>query len=392
MDQQEQKTTFSLYDLMQHLRRVVSFNMRETLWVQAELAEVRLNRGYVYLSIIDRDDFRLRAKSPAIIRPRDLHKIKQRIGDPLWSILKVGQQVLLEVQAVFSELYGMNLEVKAVDVSYTIGQLELQRMKTLKQLEQEQFTDLNRQLALPLVPQRIAIISSKEAAGLRDFLEQLHNNPQHYHFETELFQAAVQGAQLSKEIISQIQQIETQQADFDAIVLVRGGGARLDLMGFDDFELCKAIALCELPVITGIGHDVDETLADLVAHTALKTPTAVADYLVQRVLQFEAALQRSTLDLQALVQQRLQQEQLRLQQYEQRLSSGLQARLKLEARELEIIEQKLKLLSPQATLARGFALLSRLDGQIVQSVQELQAGDELILELKDGQIKVVVRE
>lgn len=391
-DQDDKIQHFSLYELNQHLRRVLSFNMRETIWVECELADVNFNRGMVYLSMVERDDFQLRAKSRGIIRPRDLDKIKKKIGDPLWSILQIGQQVLLEVQPEFSELYGMSLQVKGLEAAYTIGQMELQRMATLKKLEAEQFTQLNRQLQLPLVPQRIAIISSKEAAGLRDFLEQLHNNPHHYAFKTELFQAAVQGVNVSREIVEQIATIEAHQQNFDAIVMVRGGGARLDLMGFDDFEVCKAVALCELPVITGIGHEVDETLADLVAHTALKTPTAVADYLVQRILQFEASLQRATLDLQQLVRRRLQNERMRMDQMEQRLRSGLQARFRQESRELQMLEQKLELLLPQKTLERGFAIVSNEKGELIRSIDQVKAGESLFLQLEDGVLKVSVEE
>jgi len=296
------------------------------------------------------------------------------------------------VNVEFSELYGLSLVVQDLDTAFTIGQQELQRMTTLKRLEEEQFVDLNRQLELPVVPQRIAVISSKEAAGLQDFLEQLHNNPHHYAFQTELFQAAVQGVNVAKEVIQQIETIEAQQDHYDCIVIVRGGGARLDLMGFDDFEVCKAVATCELPVLTGIGHDVDETLVDFVAHTAMKTPTAVAEFLIQQILNFEMRVNRAAVDLQQVLQRRLQQEALQLDNMEQRMGYANKILFQEAFRSLDTMEQKLELLLPEKTLSRGFALISDLQGMPIKSINAIEAGQVLYVQLNDGVIKVVVNE
>lgn len=384
--------SFSLLELNQHLKRVVAFNMRTPLWLRCEISSANYNRGFVYMQLVDRDDYSLRAKASAVLRPRELEKIKKRIGDALWTILQAGQQVLMQVGVEFSELYGLSLVVNDLDTAFTIGQQELQRMTTLKRLEEEQFLELNHQLDLPLVPQRIAVISSKDAAGLQDFLQQLHNNPHHYAFQTELFQAAVQGVNVAKEVIQQIETIEAQQAYFDCIVIVRGGGARLDLMGFDDFEVCKAVAACELPVLTGIGHDVDETLVDLVAHTAMKTPTAVAEFLIQQILNFEMSINRAAIDLQQVLQRRLQNELLQLDKLQQRLEYTNKIRFQEALRTLDSLEQKLDLLLPEKTLARGFALLSDTSGKPINSIHQVATGQTLYVQLKDGVLKVVVND
>ncbi len=386
------KDSFSLFELNQHLRRVITFNMRESLWVRCEISDMNHNRGFVYLSLVDRDNQRLRAKSGAMIRPKDLENIKKNVGDAVWSILQAGQQVLLLVSVEYTELYGITLVVKEIEAAFTIGQQELQRLATLKRLQEEQFLDLNRQLDLPSVPQRIAVISSKEAAGLQDFLQHLHNNPHHFAFKTELFQAAVQGVNVSKEIVQQIESIESQADNFDCIVIVRGGGARLDLMGFDDFEVCKAIATCELPVLTGIGHDVDETLADLVSHSSMKTPTAVADFLVQSVLNFEVLLNRSAIDLQQVLQRRMRNEAVRLDNLQNRLSYANKTYFQFEQRNLDILENKLDLILPDRTLQRGFALLYDEDGLPVKSVNQLRAGQVLTVRLQDGEFVVRIEE
>ena len=155
------KQSFSLYELNQHLRRVISFNMNEPLWFRCEISDLNLNRGFVYLSLVDRDEQKIRAKSNGMIRPRDLEQIKKTLGDAVWSILKAGQQVMLQVFVEYTELYGITLSVKDIETSFSIGQLELQRMQTYKRLKDEQFIDLNRQLDLSPAPQRIAVISSK---------------------------------------------------------------------------------------------------------------------------------------------------------------------------------------------------------------------------------------
>lgn len=384
------KQSFSLYELNQHLRRVISFNMNEPLWIRCEISDLNLNRGFVYLSLVDRDEQKIRAKSNGMIRPRDLEQIKKNLGDAVWSILKAGQQVMLQVFVEYTELYGITLSVRDIETSFSIGQLELQRMQTYKRLQDEQFFDLNRQLELSPAPQRIAVISSKEAAGLQDFLQHLHNNPHRFAFKTELFQAAMQGVNLSNEVVMQIESIEAQANNFDCIVIVRGGGAKLDLMGFDDFEVCKAIATCELPILTGIGHDIDETLSDLVAHSSMKTPTAVADFLVQSLLNFESELNRTAIELQQIVQKRLMNDTLKLDNLLNRLNFAVSSALRLEQSNLDILENKLNMLLPENTLNRGFAMIYNEMGIPLRSVSEITENQLLILKLSDGEIVVRV--
>lgn len=259
MSEETNKTAFSLFELNEHLKRVVAFNMRETLWINCEIADVGRSKGNVYISLVERNDFKISARAEAVLWGRSLDKITKKVGDSLWSILQVGRQVLLCVQVEFHEYFGMKLSIKDIDPTVTIGQLELKRLQTHKKLEAEQFTELNRQVPTNLVWQRIAVISSSTAAGLQDFLQQIKTNPHQYHFQYELFDAVVQGVNVPRDVIKQIEKIEARKEDFDCIVIVRGGGARLDLMGFDDYDLCVALATCELPVLTGIGHDIDET-------------------------------------------------------------------------------------------------------------------------------------
>jgi exodeoxyribonuclease VII large subunit len=261
----------------------------------------------------------------------------------------------------------------------------LNRLNVLKQLEKEQFTRLNAQVPTTKVWQRIALISSSEAAGLQDFVQQLSSNNHGYHFVYELFNARVQGLHATTEIREQIAIIELRKQEFDCVVIVRGGGARLDLMGFDDYDLCVAIATCELPVLTGIGHDIDETLADKVAFYSLKTPTAAADYLVHRMYCYEVELMEKIEGIKQLIRQRIAAENNQLTLCKSHLTHQLQTRFKMAHQQLINLKEKMNLLDPSATLNRGFTLLTNEQGQLIQSVKDLAPNFSYRLHFKDGE-------
>lgn len=388
MPKEINQPTFSLFELNEHLKRVVAFNMRETIWINCEIADVGTSKGNVYISLVERDDFKISARAEGVIWGRSLEKITRKIGDSLWSILQVGRQVLLCVQVEFHEYFGMKLSIKDIDPTVTIGQLELKRLQTQKKLEAEQFTELNMQVPTNLVWQRIAIISSSTAAGLQDFLQQIKTNPHQYKFQYELFEAVVQGVNVPQEVMLQIDKIEARKDEFDCVVIVRGGGARLDLMGFDDYDLCVALATCELPIITGIGHDIDETLADLVAYQTLKTPTAVADYLIHRMLNFESTIVQSALDIKHLAIQKIQQASNRVDLLEAKLKQVAAQQLKAGHQELDAIEEKLRLLNPQTILERGFSMITDEEGRLIKSINKLEKEKIYYLHLKDGKVPI----
>lgn len=390
MPEETDRPTFSLFELNEHLKRVVAFNMRETLWINCEIADVGTSKGNVYISLVERNDFKISARAEGVIWGRSLDKITKKIGDSLWSILQVGRQVLLCVQVEFHEYFGMKLSIKDIDPTVTIGQLELKRLQTHKKLEAEQFTELNIQVPTNLVWQRIAVISSRTAAGLQDFLQQIKTNPHQYKFQYELFEAVVQGVNVPRDVMQQIEKIEARKDDFDCIVIVRGGGARLDLMGFDDYDLCVALATCELPILTGIGHDIDETLADLVAYKTLKTPTAVADYLIHRMLDFESALVQSALDIKALSIQKIRQAYSKIDLLEAQLKQSVVQQLKSAHQNLDTIEEKLRLLNPRTILARGFSIVTNEAGVLMQRVDDLEKGVNYYLHLKDGKVVITL--
>lgn len=383
-------TAFSLFELNEHLKRVVSFNMRDTIWINCEIADVGRSKGNVYISLVERSDFKITARAEGVIWGRVLEKINHKIGDSLWSILQVGRQVLLCVQVEFHEYFGMKLSIKDIDPTVTIGQLELKRLQTQKKLEAEQFTNLNRQLPVGLVWQRIAVISSSTAAGLQDFLQQINTNPHQYKFHYELFEAVVQGVNVPTEVMQQIEKIEARKDEFDCIVVVRGGGARLDLMGFDDYDLCVALATCELPVLTGIGHDIDETLADLVSYKMLKTPTAVADFLINRILTFESTIMQYVLEIKQAVLRKVNQEILKIDLLEERLKTTVAQKLKTADLYLDRIEERLSLLTPDTIFKRGFSAVTNEKGALIKSIKNLKKGERYQLHLVDGDVTIII--
>ena len=402
--------TYTLHQLNEFIRRILALNLPDALWLRCEIAQVSESRGHYFLSLVEKSEEtdEIIAQSEAVLWQGRFRRLRQRIGRELPELLQDGREVRLLVRVDFNERYGLKLVIEDIDPAYTLGQLEMVRLQTLKKLREQGLLTRNAENPLPPVPQRIALLSSETAAGLQDFQRQLTHNPYRYQFADQLFPVAVQGKQVETEVIQQLGRIKRRRASFDCIVLIRGGGSRLDLSAFDSFELCRAIAECPLPVLTGIGHDVDETLADQVAHTALKTPTAAADFLIDRCLAFESRLLEMAQQLTWITRERLQNQALRLQKLEQdhrfqthrllteqqrtldfienEIPHLLRYRLRDSRAELDRLGEAVHLLSPSAILRRGFTLTLH-NGRPVQSASELQPGDRLLTRFKDGVVE-----
>ena len=273
----------SLYELNGLIKRSIRSCMPDTYWVQAELSDVRSNySGHCYLEFVQKDvaGNNLIAKARGTIWSNIYKMLKpyfeQETGQPFVS----GIKVLVQVSVEFHELYGYSLTVLDIDPTYTVGDMARKRREILRQLEEEGVIDLNKELEMPMLPQRIAVISSATAAGYGDFCNQLQNNPRGYGFHTELFPAIMQGERVEESVLSALDAINNRIDEFDAVVIIRGGGATSDLTGFDTYLLAASCAQFPLPIITGIGHERDDTVLDRVAHTRVKTPTAAAEYLI----------------------------------------------------------------------------------------------------------------
>ena len=376
---------YTLYELNEYLRRVVSLNFPEPVWVQCELFQVNNSRGHFYIQLVQKDgeEDQILARADAVLWARQYQLLRRDQGPILDEILQAGMEVLIQVRVSFDERYGLQYHIVQVDPAFSLGKLEIQRQESIRQLRAAGLLEKNATLPLPTVIQRVAILSSPEAAGLKDFIDQLHQNPYGYHYHTRVFAAAVQGQLVESEMLKRIREVERQKERFDCIVIIRGGGSRLDLAAFDQLPLCKEVANCLLPVFTGIGHETDETVLDLVAHTALKTPTAVAEYLIDHNAAFESRLIQTGNRVGQLAQTTLYAHNQRLSTLHEQLRHFVRLQLEREAQRLEYLARQCALLDPQQALQRGYAYITK-DGKSIGSIDQIKPGDQVRIHLKDG--------
>ncbi|MEM7106301.1 MAG: exodeoxyribonuclease VII large subunit [Bacteroidota bacterium] len=382
--------SYTLLELNEYLKRVLALNVRDAVWVKCEITQANITRGHFYLELVEKRGEEIVAKSKAIIWAREAVKLNKKLKGILSQLLQPGIQVMLQVKVNFHEVFGLKFIVTDIDPAFTLGELELKKRAVVSKLKEQGLLRKNSMLPFPLVPQRLAVLSSERAAGWHDFLAHLQNNPYDYVFDITLFSASVQGELAVKELVKQLSQIESQKDEFDIVVIIRGGGARLDLVAFDDEHLCTGIANSSLPVLTGIGHEVDETIADLVAFRALKTPTAVAGFLIDMMIRFESELNRIVQLLQIAAQGRLKTEQQRLENLDRNLKLAAKQLVKQQSMTLSALEKSLHLLDPKTILNKGYSLTTK-DNKIITKSQDLKSGEELTTILKDGEVKSIVK-
>ena len=402
--------SYTLYDLNEYIRQVMHLNFPDTLWVKAEVAQIKESRGQYYLTLIQKseDSEKTIAQIDAMIWGQTYWLLRKRLKNTLSELLQEGLELLLNVRIDFNERYGLKLIIEDVDPTYTIGKLEIKRQQILEDLLKANLLNKNNQLDLPPVVQRLAVLSSNTAAGLQDYLAQLKNNAYGYSFRNILFPIAVQGINVEKELLAQLKKIASRKGEFDAVVIIRGGGSKIDLGGFDSFDLGKAVAKFPLPVIIGIGHEIDKTILDRVAHTSLKTPTAVAEFLIRKALHFESWLLENKAYLQNTATMQLQEEAATLQQIKRLLVLATQAQikeekfalnqvikhlpivvkhhLKFEQTKLTQLNKICELLAPTAIMKRGYTQ-TFTNGKMLVSAKNIKEGTILETQFIDGPIK-----
>ncbi len=308
-----------LADLLGRVRQALQQQLADSYWVVAEVAELTLPRfagAHCYFTLTEQTtDGRgtpVKAQARATLWSQRYQQLAPAFERHTGQPLRPGLKLLLRVQVRFHEQYGLSLDVVAIDPSYTVGELVLLRLKTLRLLEEKGLLERQKRLLLPLAPQRLAVISSATAAGFQDFVQQLDEAP--YDFALTLFPAAMQGDEAPASLRAALAAVRARRGQFDAVVIIRGGGSRTDLLAFDEYGLAAAVGAFPLPVLTGIGHERDEAVVDLTAHRALKTPTAVAAFLVERLARLEATLLGLGEQVGALARRQLGQRHARLDQ------------------------------------------------------------------------------
>lgn len=410
-----EEQALSLYELNGLVKRTIRDRMSETYWVQAELSDVRSNySGHCYLEFIQKDASgnNLIAKARGTIWSNIYKMLKPYFEQETGQAFASGIKVLVRVSVDFHELYGYSLTVLDIDPTYTVGDMERKRREILRQLEEEGVINLNKELEMPVLPQRIAVISSATAAGYGDFCNQLSNNPRGYGFYTELFPAIMQGERVEESIIAALDAIYARLEAFDVVVIIRGGGATSDLSGFDTYELAANCAQFPLPIITGIGHERDDTVIDLIAHTRVKTPTAAAAFLVACMDQVADRLDNLSFRLQQGVRNRLLWEHRRIEGLKQRIPSAVYKRisdgkygllaanrdlqmatrqfLSMKKHRLELLQQRLNDALPEKQLARGYSITLK-NGKAVKDASALKEGDTLVTLLYKGKVESVIK-
>jgi exodeoxyribonuclease VII large subunit len=406
--------SITLFDLNEYLRRVVALNFPELIWVHCEVAQSSTSRGHLYLELIQKDSLtdEIIAQSSAVVWERSLRKLYQKHGRTVLDILSEGTEAHLQVRVSFHERYGLSLHIEEVDTAYTLGKLALQRRKTLENLAKDGLLDLQKKKNLAPVLQKIAVLSSETSAGWADFKTHLEQNNYGYHFDLELYPVSVQGNFAAAEMIKQLKQISPPQPspkereNYDAVIIVRGGGSKTDLMAFDDAALCRAIAQMPLPVIVGIGHEIDETVLDAVAHLSLKTPTAVADFLIDHNARFESNILHHVQQIQYFSQQKSNYNTLLINDLGQKINYLSQAVLRQKAQTLASLEMQIRLhtqrilqeqkqalafaerlienSNPERILQRGFTITLQ-EGKIISSKYDLDLSKKITTRFKDGE-------
>ncbi|WP_028912769.1 exodeoxyribonuclease VII large subunit [Prevotella sp. MA2016] len=403
---------YSLLELNRLVREAIEDSLPMEYWVEAELSECRESRGHCYMELIQKDEQSATpiAKASAKCWANKWLTIRPYFERTTGQNLHAGMKVLLQVYPQFHEAYGFSWIVSDIDPTYTLGDMARKRQEIINTLKAEGVFDLQKELKFPMFCQRIAVISSETAAGYGDFCNQLADNPYGFKFETQLFPAIMQGEGVEESIINALEHIYNGQY-FDCVVIIRGGGGTADLSGFDTLALAENVANFPIPIITGIGHDRDESVLDMVSHTRVKTPTAAASLLIdhlksvldalndaQNRITYSTQQKLSTLNTQlstlsetiprlfSLVRTR---QEAKLESFYTRIPMLLERRLTSENHRLQLIGEQLKGFDPTLLLARGYSITLH-NGKTVRDPQQLQPGDEIETRLEKGIIKSII--
>ena len=405
---------YTLRQLNLMVKDAIEMQLPDEYWVEAELAECRERGGHCYLELIEKeaDSNTPVAKASAKCWRQTWQMVQPYFERTTGQALHAGMKVLLKVYAQFHEAYGFSWIVSDIDPTYTLGDMARKRQEIIRKLKEAGIFDLQRELCIPLFAQRIAVISAEGAAGYGDFCRQLEDNEYGFRFEVTLFPAIMQGEQVETSVVAALNSIYHHVRDFDVVVIIRGGGSTSDLSGFDTLELAENVAQFPIPIITGIGHDRDESILDMVANTRVKTPTAAAALLIDNLLQGltrinnaqqritmaisqKFATQKARLDslqtlLPVLVQRFLSNARHRIELLENRLPAATERIITNQKHKLSQIELMLQSYDPQVLLRRGYSI-TLLNGRAVRDPQQLKTGDIIETRVEKGIIKSTVQ-
>lgn len=410
----QQDKAMTLLELNGMVRTTLERGMRDEYWVEAELAEARETRGHCYMELVQKDSLSNTpvAKASAKCWKQTWMLIQPYFERATGQPLRAGMKVLLRVYPNFHEAYGFSWIVTDIDPTFTIGDLARRRLEIIAALKAQGIFDMNRQLELPMFAQRIAVISSQTAAGYGDFCNQLNDNPYGFRFHATLFPAVMQGEGVEQSVIAALERIYEEVDNYDCVVIIRGGGATSDMSGFDTLALAENVAQFPLPVITGIGHDRDESVLDMVACIRVKTPTAAAAYLVSHLLKVSDMIDNMNERMVRCATMRIEMQKMRLARLSERLPAvfslvkvkreahldALNSRLITSVRQffdrqahrLDMLGQRAAALDPKLLLSRGYSITIH-NGKAVRDKDTLKPGDEIETIFEKGTVKSIVK-
>ncbi|MDD4991049.1 MAG: exodeoxyribonuclease VII large subunit [Paludibacter sp.] len=400
--------SITLSELTSRIQETIRMGFDSSVWIRAEISELRENPGgHCYLEFIEKDSASdaLLAKTKATIWASTYRMLKPYFESSTGQSLRAGLQVLVAVSVEFHGVYGFSLNVRDIDPTFTIGEMAARRLKIIRQLEADGVVDMNKQLELPELTQRLAIISSPTAAGYGDFSDQLKNDPSHFAFYSKLFPAIMQGDQAEASIISALEKIYEHIELFDVVVIIRGGGATTDLACFDSYDLAINCAQFPLPIVSGIGHQRDISILDMVAHTSVKTPTAAAEFLISKMQHAEDMAINLVADIQNLIRNKIDTElryvdqtQMRIKQtlrswvvqrshtldrQKNRLKSAVRMQLLRESNRLLLLGKNIETHSPAYLLKHGYTITT-VNGKRITSAEQIKTGDKIRTFVSNG--------
>ena len=386
------KKTYTLSELCDQISDCLKSEFPDTYLVTAEISNLQYKGGHCYLELIEKGKnvSLYSAKIRAVCWSSTYSMLSAYFLQETGQTLQNGMKVLLEVEINFHNVYGLSLIIVGIDPQYTLGDLKKQRDITIQQLKDEGIFDMNKMLDLPSLPQRIAIISSSDAAGYEDFCNQLINNQQGYAFKIELFPAIMQGVNAVPSICAALSAIAQDLQQYDAVVITRGGGSSNDLTCFDDYLLCSYCAQFPLPIITAIGHTKDVSVVDQVAFMSLKTPTAAAAFLIETLDNQNAIIADLEYRMKITLKNVTALKRQQLENLKSRIISAFHLLLSRQSNNLDLIAHTIELHSPQKILNQGYSI-TFVDGKPLKSVAEVKSGMLVTTEVKDGVIKSIVQ-
>ncbi len=409
-----EKETYSLSQLTRYINQVIKVNFESPVWIKAEISELReASNGHCYLEFIEKDPDTdtLIAKIKANIWANTYRMLKPYFESSTGQQLHAGIKVLVSVTVDFHDVFGLSLNIRDIDPTYTLGELAKRRQEIIRQLEKDGVMEMNKSLEMATFSNRIAVISSPTAAGYDDFCNQLDNNPDGFVFYKKLFPAIMQGDQAADSIIEALDNIYGHVDLFDVAVIIRGGGASTDLACFDSYELALNCAQFPLPIIAGIGHQRDLSIVDMVAHTSVKTPTAAAALLIEMMEEARDRMTDAYTAIYQLLHQRVQSQQqkladiswkirhslinktsdkkLTLERQKSRLIQAVRLAINTQKNKLAILENSIERHSPAFLLNYGYTITT-VNGKRLSSVKDVQDGDVIKTYVSDGEVKSIV--